>query len=709
MSSEKESNGSDGKAAASSDNGSSAADISAVVSEQEKQLAISAAADFRAGKYAACVESLEKLYALRPTDGKVAHNRAVARAFVAKSPKGTEEFIRELLEASTQLHANFASPDALDDIDQCTPFLNYAVALFHTQQYRQALAVLDRLFQFIEPMDEAAAKRMCFLHIELCLCLHQPEKALVIVAYLENLLFGSKSASSTASGESAPGVAGGPSPSTTPQKSPDREPAESSGAEAERSRLQFYKTRCLIMMRSVKASKREMKNLVSSSLGSSNQTVFLRGQLEFIRGNYRKAVKILCTAQIDRDARTTAMYHNNMGCVHFSTGKPHLGSFHFVKALNTYPHTSHDDAKRNLPDGRVYFEILGNLGLQNLYAGKYTSAFDSLVEAVRMQPTNARLWLRIAECCVNRHKSDNSTDFQLKDRKRLMIEGTAGAGAHRKIILSHGISSNKYTPQESDSSAAMPAPTLEFAALCLRNALKLLLDTPATSVASAGDATSGSAPDDTPATPADAAAGATLLTSVVDDTSIAAVRNSALGLASFVALCLGDTLVALKHAETLLAQPRISSVHNFLGHMYAAEALLLLDRVGDAIEHLNPELVRDLSYGFPEPEDSAASKAKEETKTPSFEESGKTYRKPWFPATPSMAKVVSLYNLAVAYTLRGGGLGKATETLRLLSVPKGPDPEIPVQALMLAIYVQLQQGHADLAKNIIKQHLPQYK
>lgn len=709
MSSEKESNGSDGKAA-SGDNGSSA-DVSAVVSEQEKQLAMSAAADFKAGKYAACVESLDKLYALRPTDGKVTHNRAVARAYCAESPKGMEEFAREILDASSaQLHANFANPDSLDDVDQCTPLVNYAVALFHTQQYRKALAVLDRLFHYIEPMDEAVVKSICFLHVELCLCLQQPEKGLVIVAYLENLLFGSKAASS--SGESAPGAAGGPSPSATPQKSPDREPAESSGAEADRSRLQLYKTRCLIMMRSVKASKRELKNLVNSSLGSSNQTVFLRSQLEFIRGNYRKAVKILCTSQIDnKDARTLAMHHNNMGCVHFCTGKPHLGSYHFEKARITYPHTSCDDPKRNLLDGRVYFELLCNLGLQNLYAGKYTSAFDCLVEAVRMQPTNARLWLRIAECCVNRHKSDNSTDFQLKDRKRLMIDGTAGAGAHRKIILSHGISSNKYAPPESDSSAAMPAPTLEFAALCLRNSLQLLPDTPPMTVASAGDATSGSAPDDTPIAPAaDATVAGTPLTLAVDNTAIAAVRNSVLALAAYVALCLGDTLVALRHAENLLAQPRISGLHNYLGHVYAAEALLLLDRVGDAIEHLNPDLIKDMSYSFPEPEDSAAGKSnKEESKTPSSEESGKTYRKPWFPPTPSMAKIVSLYNLAVAYTLRGGGLGKATETLRLLSVPKGPDPEIPAQALMLAIYVQIQQGHADLGKNIIKQHLPQYK
>lgn len=602
--SDKESSGGDVKTT-SADNGAS---LDFAVSEEEKQMATSAATDFHAGRYSACLDTLDKLYVLRPADPKVAHNRAVARYHASLITM--EEFGRELGEISPQL------TESPDDIDQCIPFFNHAVSLYHAQQYRRAVAVLDRLFQFIEPMDESVARKMCFLHIELCLCLKQPEKALATVAYIENLVLKAES--------------------------PD----------ADTCRVQLYKTRCLIMMRSVKASKREIKNLVSSSAASSSQTVFLRSQLEFLRGNYRKAVKVL--AAVQGDARTAALYHNNLGCIHFCTGKPHLGSYNFGKALNTYVESC------SKIDGRLYFDLLYNLGLQNLYCGKYTSAFDCLVEAARMQPTNSRLWLRIAECCVNRHKSDNSTDFQLKDRKRYMVCGTAGSGLHRKIILAPSISTDKHIP--AIGSAAMPVPTLEFAALCLQNVLQLLPDTP----------------------------------------QGAEERNSALALAAYVALCLNDPLVALKHAEDLLAQPKVTGTHNFLAHQYAAEALLLLDRVGDAIDHLNPDLISDLSYGLSESDDS---KGKDDKTS---EENGKAYRKPWYPASPSMAKVVSLYNLAVAYTLRGG-LGKATETLRLVSVPKGPDPEIPVQALMLAIYVQLQQGHADLAKNIIKQHLPQYK
>jgi adenosyl cobinamide kinase/adenosyl cobinamide phosphate guanylyltransferase len=36
-----------------------------------------------------------------------------------------------------------------------------------------------------------------------------------------------------------------------------------------------------------------------------------------------------------------------------------------------------------------------------------------------------------------------------------------------------------------------------------------------------------------------------------------------------------------------------------LGHLYAAEALVLLDKISEAVEHLNPEHVKELSLIFP--------------------------------------------------------------------------------------------------------------
>ena len=42
--------------------------------------------------------------------------------------------------------------------------------------------------------------------------------------------------------------------------------------------------------------------------------------------------------------------------------------------------------------------------------------------------------------------------------------------------------------------------------------------------------------------------------------------------------------------------------YRMLGHLYAAEALVLLDKISDAIEHLNPEHVKELTLVFPPPE-----------------------------------------------------------------------------------------------------------
>ena len=38
----------------------------------------------------------------------------------------------------------------------------------------------------------------------------------------------------------------------------------------------------------------------------------------------------------------------------------------------------------------------------------------------------------------------------------------------------------------------------------------------------------------------------------------------------------------------------------YLAHMYMGEALVALDKIADGIQHLNPELVTDISTTLPE-------------------------------------------------------------------------------------------------------------
>lgn len=53
----------------------------------------------------------------------------------------------------------------------------------------------------------------------------------------------------------------------------------------------------------------------------------------------------------------------------------------------------------------------------------------------------------------------------------------------------------------------------------------------------------------------------------------------------------GDSLVFLSHVFCAF----LLLLLRFLGHLYAAEALISLDRISDAITHLSPENVSDVS------------------------------------------------------------------------------------------------------------------
>lgn len=72
-------------------------------------------------------------------------------------------------------------------------------------------------------------------------------------------------------------------------------------------------------------------------------------------------------------------------------------------------------------------------------------------------------------------------------------------------------------------------------------------------------------------------------------------RCSILACLGYVALGLGDPVAALSHAQQLLATPQLPGGLQYLGKLYSAEALVLLERVPEAMQMLNPDSVSDLS------------------------------------------------------------------------------------------------------------------
>ncbi|GAB6030409.1 CCR4-NOT transcription complex subunit 10 [Chamberlinius hualienensis] len=671
-----------------------------VVSEVDKDLARRSRQDFNAGRYVECVQSLLKLSSNRPNDPKVLHNKAVVEYYLSDF-KRTDEFKKILRNVADQVHVNLNDVDTLDDVEQCVLYYNQAVILYHLRQYHAALAISDKVFQFVEPLDPRLAKHVCFLLLELYLCTYQPEKALGMTNYIETMLSETAEGENKAAADKEKDAKYSTSSIISDQDNDDREEYKIS--------LQQYKARCYLMLRSLKGCKRELKSLTSSS-GLSLTTTYLKANLEYTRGNYRKVIKILNSAPqqtkpfVETGENVPVDFYNNMGCTHFYMGRPNLGYLYFSKALQenensikrlAKPEQGINGRPLHTVGANFRYEICYNTGIQLLYAKKPEQAFDFLIEAVQAFPTNPRLWLRIAECCVQLHRPDNEADFRLKESKKNMLQGVIGSGMHRKIILKPYINKPHEISQLS-SASIMPSLTLEFASTCLRNAYVLLPDVSVTSgsTLSTSDEPEGSAPDNilVPAPPGNPIRGS----------EITNLRCSILAASAYVALSIGDVVMGLHYAECLLAQPKLSGAHRYLGHLYAGEAMVYLDRISAAVQHFSQNVV-----GEDQQPSINLLADREKSTSEEIAASDITSLKGWFPNSVNAANMVLQYNLTVAYTIRGE-LDKASDILKKINT-KGPRTEIPVQALMLAMYIQMQLGHADMAKTIVRQHFPQFR
>uniref|UniRef100_A0A8C2XN77 CCR4-NOT transcription complex subunit 10 n=1 Tax=Cyclopterus lumpus TaxID=8103 RepID=A0A8C2XN77_CYCLU len=495
--------------------------------------------------------------------------------------------------------------------------------------------------------------------------------------------------------------------------------------EAAKSKMHQYKVRAYIQMKSSKACKREIKSVMNTA-GNSAPSLFLKSNFEYLRGNYRKAVKLLNSSNIAEHPGpiktgecVRCMFWNNLGCIHFAMGKHNLGIFYFKKALQENDHTcaqlgdgSSGQSKKftGIPMCALLankrYELLYNCGIQLLHIGRPLAAFECLMEAVQVYHSNPRLWLRLAECCISANKGGSEQESKGLPCKKGIVQSIVGQGYHRKIVLASQSTQN--TIYSEGQSAAIPVASMEFAAICLRNALLLLpehqqpdpkTENGSKSSSQSGSTESGSENSDLcsgKGQEADkflsAAPSSPLRKQEVDN-----LRCSILACSAYVALALGDNLMALNHAEKLLHQTKVSGSLKFLGHLYASEALISLDRISDAIAHLNPENVSDVSMGvLPSEQDQGSEKGDE-----SVESSGK--QTPLcYPSSVTSARAMMLFNLGSAYCLRSE-YEKARKCLQQAASMVNTK-EIPPEAILLGVYLELQNGNTQLALQIIKRN-----
>ena len=77
-------------------------------------------------------------------------------------------------------------------------------------------------------------------------------------------------------------------------------------------------------------------NIMTFALFQNMSVVFLKANFEYLRGNFRKAMKMLGThpqMYQDKGECLAMMHYNNLGCIHFHLRKHHLGAFYFRKAI----------------------------------------------------------------------------------------------------------------------------------------------------------------------------------------------------------------------------------------------------------------------------------------------------------------------------------------------------------------------------------------
>jgi len=599
------------------------------VSDKEKDLAGEASSAFNSGDYTGCLTTLEKLEILRPTDIVLAHNKIVVQCRAGEVGEGgttvsLSEVVQQLEGLAKTQGLSLSASRSEDEAESSVLVYNMAVARFQQRHMLQASQLAGRLLPLSSSISPAFARKILFLHCELSLALHQPEQALTHAAKLEEML-----------GES--------------------QGDQADGLSLEQGRVLVLKARCSVMARLTKTLKKELKSV--SLPGTLGQTCeFVRSHIEALHGNHRKSIKMLNSVVQIAGNRVFPHYYNNLGCLHQIMRKPNLAIYYFKNALDRLEGGETNQAGQST-SWLTQSQVLYNIGISLLHARRPGVAFDILLEVVGAHYLDPHVWFHLAECCMLAHQPDNLP----QGREREVSQGGAGAGLSYKLVATN-------PPQPpvgaTNTPGAAPVLSMDFAYVCLKNAESLLPKS-----GSGGEGVF--------------CEGVGYIGNPVTWVEVEQLRVAIITCKAYTALSLGDYIPAQHYAEEILSQPQapLPGCYQLLAHLYAAESLILQDRLVEAMVHLDPDTV---SLGD------------------SWEGSSQSLAQTWYPDTVEMGKQAVQYNLAVGFALREEW-DKASSIVGQL-YREGQD--VPVQVLLLVLYLSLKQGQVDKARRIVRERCP---
>ncbi|KAL8126032.1 hypothetical protein AgCh_013358 [Apium graveolens] len=397
-----------------------------------------------------------------------------------------------------------------------------------------------------------------------------------------------------------------------------------------RLKLHLYKVRLLLLTRNLKTAKREVKMAMNIARGNNSMVLFLKSQLEYARGNHPKAVKLLMASSNRTEIGTSILFYNNLGCIHYRLGKYQTSGIYFSKALSTSS-VIRKEKPQNQTHGSFSLDksllVAYNCGMQYLAIGKPILAARCFYKASLVFYNRPLLWLRIAECCLMALEKGLLDSTGAASESSEIKVHVVGKGKWRNLIVEDGIPKNSQADFAGRRDLLLgydrqPKLSMSLARQCLLNALQLLNasesvhmssglpsdlaieeetyskspyykgvsggDSEAHNLAVAtGQIANGEVKDQKSASTSNT----TLWNSISDYEDICRkeiqkIRQSILADLAYVELELGNPLKALSTARSLLKVAECSRIYIFLGNVYAAEALCLLNRLKEAAEHL---------------------------------------------------------------------------------------------------------------------------
>uniref|UniRef100_A0A0E0IGF4 CCR4-NOT transcription complex subunit 10 n=1 Tax=Oryza nivara TaxID=4536 RepID=A0A0E0IGF4_ORYNI len=526
-----------------------------------------------------------------------------------------------------------------DEFDTTIITFNTAVILYHLHDYESALSILDPLYRNIEPIDETTALHVCFLLLDITLALQDASNAADIIQYLERS-FGVVSA--TNQNENANTAqqqqSAQPKPSAKISTPPDSDSNTCAGGSENLSagnfsddtlefesfystldggnqnlgrpilndfsrasadlaataadlkvRLQIYKVRLLLLTRNLKVAKRELKVLMNMARGRDSSTeLLLKSQLEYARGNYRKAVKLLSTPNNRSEPAMLAMFYNNLGCILHQQRSIQTSVWCFSKALKySLSLRSEKPCKLTAISQDKSCLISYNCGIQHLMCGKPLLAARCFREAMPLLCNRSLFWLRFAECSLLALEKGILTSSGATSCNDEIEVDVMGSGKWRHLVI------NPVKPSHSSESG-------EEENLVIASGTEESNQTSLQGQKGSGQKNTTNT-DSKPPGPALTNANGeqkgisnlnvTLQSSLALYDDICRkenlkIKQAILGDLAFIELCLQNHLKALSIAKLLQQLPECSRMYVFLSHVYAAEALCALNRPKEAAEQL---------------------------------------------------------------------------------------------------------------------------